>query len=201
MRSFFASKIYPSLFEFPATATPFAGRPFSLFLAPDFRRAFSYLHFHLLPAFLRVLHAPACTTYLPSRLREASTRLLARSLLLPRQSFYSFPRREDGRANSFKSRCGPGNSANPLRIHRAPLANSSLAPNVFLSAHPFTAHRARARARARMIVFGSFASLLFPSLLHPISCSPFGPFSQLSDSCGPFPATGLRISRNVLTAF
>lgn len=29
-------------------------------------------------------------------------------------------------ANSFKSRCGPGNSANPLRIHRAPLANSSL---------------------------------------------------------------------------
>lgn len=30
-----------------------------------------------------------------------------------------------GLANSFKSRCGPGNSTNPLRIHRAPLANSS----------------------------------------------------------------------------
>lgn len=70
------------------------------------------------------------------------------SLLLPRQSLYGFPRREDGRANSFKSRCGAGNSANPLRIHRAPLANSSLAPNIFLSAHPFTAHRSRARERS-----------------------------------------------------
>lgn len=37
----------------------------------------------------------------------------------------AFPSRGAGLANSFKSRCGPGNSTNPLRIHRAPLANSS----------------------------------------------------------------------------
>jgi hypothetical protein len=55
-------------------ATPFAGLSFSLPLTADFRRALSYLYFHLLSAFLGVLHAPACTTYLPSRLREASTR-------------------------------------------------------------------------------------------------------------------------------
>lgn len=60
-----------------------------------------------------------------------------------------------GESNSFKSRCGPWNSANPLRIHRAPLANSSLAPNIFLSAHPFTAYR------ARVCLFGSPASLFF----------------------------------------
>lgn len=107
------------------------------------------------------------------------------SLLLPRQSFYGFPRREDGRANSFKSRCGARNSANPLRIHRAPLANSSLAPNIFLSAHPFTAHRARVNDRLRLS--------RFPLLPHPISCFPIGPFSQLSDSCRPFLATRLRI--------
>lgn len=86
------------------------------------------------------------------------------SLLLPRQSFHGFLSREDGRANSFKSRCGTGNSANPLRIHRAPLANSSLAPNIFLSAHPFTAHRARARARERSslaLSLSSFSSSYF----------------------------------------
>lgn len=68
------ARIHLSPLEFSAAATPFAGLPFSLPLAPDFRRALSYLYFHLLSAFLGVLHAPACTTYLPSRLREASTR-------------------------------------------------------------------------------------------------------------------------------
>jgi len=54
---------------------PFCRCPFFSFsLAPDFRRTLSYLYFHLLSAFLGVLHAPACTTYLPSRLCEASTR-------------------------------------------------------------------------------------------------------------------------------
>jgi len=52
---------------------PFCQSPF-FSLVPDFRRALSYLYFHLLSAFLGVLHAPVCTTYLPSRLREASTR-------------------------------------------------------------------------------------------------------------------------------
>lgn len=83
------------------------------------------------------------------------------SPLLSRQSFHGFLRREDGRANSFKSRCGAGNSANPLRIHRAPLANSSLAPNIFLSAHPFTAHPASASTPT--IFFGSLAFLFSSS--------------------------------------
>lgn len=117
------------------------------------------------------------------------------SLLLPWQSSHSFLRRVDGRANSFKSRCGPKNSANPLRIHRAPLANSSLAPNVFLSAYPFTAHRARARLRLLLSVSFYSALLLFSPFSHPISYTPIGPFSQLSDSCRPFLATRFRISR------
>lgn len=152
---------------------PFCRCPFfSLSLAPDFRRTLSYLYFHLLSAFLGVLHAPACTTYLPSRLREASTRCCF--LGSPSTGFL---RREDGRANSFKSRCGAGNSANPLRIHRAPLANSSLAPNIFLSAHPFTAHR----ARARTIVFSSLAFLLFLILFRAFPSDPSASFQTLVD--------------------
>lgn len=99
------------------------------------------------------------------------------SLLLPRQSFHGFLRREDGRANSFKSRCGAGNSANPLRIHRAPLANSSLAPNIFLSAHPFTAHP----ARAPTIVFGSLVFLLFLILFRAFPSDPSASFQTLVD--------------------
>lgn len=101
------------------------------------------------------------------------------SLLLPRQSFHGFLRREDGRANSFKSRCGAGNSANPLRIHRAPLANSSLAPNIFLSAHPFTAHRARARANDRLRL--SRFSLLFLILFRAFPSDPSASFQTLVD--------------------
>lgn len=141
-------------------------------------------------AFLSVLPSSLCIPWGITRpsVHHVSSLSLTRgvnSLLLPRQSFYGFPRREDGRANSFKSRCGARNSANPLRIHRAPLANSSLAPNIFLSAHPFTAHRARVNDRLRLS--------RFPLLPHPISCFPIGPFSQLSDSCRPFLATRLRI--------
>lgn len=155
---------------------------FSLSLAPDFRRALSYLYFHLLSAFLGVLHAPQRAprifplAYARRRLAAAS------SAVLPRLST------SRGWANSFKSRCGAGNSANPLRIHRAPLANSSLAPNIFLSAHPFTAHPAHANDRLRLSRFP-------PLPPHPISCFPIGPFSQLSNSCRPFLATRLRILR------
>lgn len=133
----------------------------------------------------------------PSRLRERGVDGRWRRRCCFLGFFHGFPRREDRRANSFKSRCGPGNSANPLRIHRAPLANSSLASNVFLSAHPFTVHNARANTRLR---FSSLLSI-FPLSLsfalrssfsfsfsclasHPISRSPIGPFSQPSDSYG-----------------
>jgi len=68
------TRIHLSSLEFTAATTPFVSLPFSFSLVPDFRRALSYLYFHLLSAFLGVLHAPVCTTYLPSRLREASTR-------------------------------------------------------------------------------------------------------------------------------
>lgn len=143
-------------------------------------------------AFLSVLPSSLCIPWGITRpsvhhVSSLSSTRGVDSLLLPRQSFHGFLRREDGRANSFKSRCGAGNSANPLRIHRAPLANSSLAPNIFLSAHPFTAHPARANDRLRLS--------RFPPLPHPISCFPIGPFSQLSNSCRPFLATRLRILR------
>ena len=60
------------------------------------------------------------TIFLPKLLREVDAFSLSLSLV-------SLDGESRGRAaNSFKSRCGPGNSANPLRIHRAPLANSSL---------------------------------------------------------------------------
>lgn len=97
----------------------------------------------------------------PSRLRERGVDGRWRRRCCFLGFFHGFPRREDRRANSFKSRCGSGNSANPLRIHRAPLANSSLASNVFLSAHPFTVHNARANTRLR---FSSLLSIFPPSL-------------------------------------
>lgn len=63
----FSARIHP-----PAGARVSPRRPplspllfFSLPRLPAFRRALSYLYFHLLSAFLGVLHAPACTTYPP----------------------------------------------------------------------------------------------------------------------------------------
>lgn len=120
-------------------------------------------------------------------------------LLLPSAVFSTgFPRREDGRANSFKSRCGSGNSANPLRIHRAPLANSSLAPNVFLFAHPFTAYRARSSStllsRSSLPFLSSFSSY-FTAASH----RTLQPAFRLS--CSPFSiATRFRISRKCFRA-
>lgn len=70
-----------------------------------------------------------------------------------------------------------GNSTNPLRIHRAPLANSSLAPNVFLSALPFT-----------VTVPLRFPSRLLPAAL-PIPDTPEGALRQL---LGPLSASPLR---------
>lgn len=138
-----SARIHPSL-EFPSVEPhhPLLPLPlssfFSLFLALDSRPALSYLYFHLLCIPWGITR-PSVHHVSPSlrllRVKSTCSVVAVASL----GSFYGFPRRENGRANSFKSRCGPGNSANPLRIHRAPLANSSLAPNIFLSArHPFT---------------------------------------------------------------
>lgn len=135
-------------------ATPFArGPPF--FLLPRARLSTS--------ALLSLLPSSLCIPWGITRpsVHHVSSLSPTRgvdSLLLSRQSFHGFLRREDGRANSFKSRCGAGNSANPLRIHRAPLANSSLAPNIFLSAHPFTAHRARERSSSALSLSSSSSS-------------------------------------------
>jgi len=62
----FSARIHPLLaLEFPRGHLFRRCSFFSLPRLPAFRRALSYLYFHLLSAFLGVLHAPACTTYPP----------------------------------------------------------------------------------------------------------------------------------------
>lgn len=106
-RSF--SRVFPSL-------------PFSPFPSP-FHHAETALS--MLPSCLHSLGYYSdgrSTIFLPKLLREVDAFSLFLSL-----SLVSLDGESRGwAANSFKSRCGPGNSANPLRIHRAPLANSSL---------------------------------------------------------------------------
>lgn len=82
-----------------------------------------YLYFHLLCIPWGITRTGVARFSLGSFFAE-STVVPALSLGLS-TAFPSRGWRGAGLANSFKSRCGPGNSTNPLRIHRAPLANSS----------------------------------------------------------------------------
>ena len=94
------------------------------------QRGKSPIYASILSAFLGVLLGRAYHDFPRSFFAKSTVVPAPLSLSLSLSLFSllrSCSRNEHGwPANSFKSRCGPGNSANPLRIHRAPLANSSL---------------------------------------------------------------------------